>query len=104
MRSSKPPARRSANRWRRRHLSESKPASPANKKGRKTVSMYLNASFEDGERLAVEIATVQGWSDFCRWARSLPPGRFKLLHTLAVRGTCDTPSGLYAEIHAAAKV
>jgi hypothetical protein len=58
----------------------------------------------DGERLAVEIATVQGWGDFCRWARSLPPGRFKLLHALADKGTCDNPSRLYEGIHAAAKV
>jgi hypothetical protein len=58
----------------------------------------------DGERLAVEIATIQGWGDFCWWVRSLPPGRFKALHTLAEKGTCDNPSRLYDEIHAAAKV
>ena len=65
--------------------------------------MYLNARFDDGERLTVEIATVQGWGDFCRWARSLP-GRFKVLHTLADKGTCANPSRLYDEIHAAAQV
>jgi hypothetical protein len=32
------------------------------------------------------------------------PGRFKALHTLADKGTCDIPSRLYDEIHAAAKV
>jgi hypothetical protein len=52
--------------------------------------------------LAVEIATVHGWGDFCRLARSLP-GRFKLLHALADEGTCDNPSRLYDEIHAAAR-
>jgi hypothetical protein len=65
--------------------------------------MYLNSRFADGERLAVEVATVQGWGDFCRWVRSLP-ARFKLLHALADKGICDSPSRLYDEIHAAARV
>ena len=67
------------------------------------MPLYLNCRFDDGERLAVEVATVKGWADFCAWARALPPG-FQLLHALAGSGTCSDPSAIYDELHAAAKV
>jgi hypothetical protein len=61
------------------------------------------ARLRQQERLAVEVGTARGWSDFCRWAVSTP-GKFALLHTLAGKGTCANPRALYHEIHAAAKV
>ncbi len=67
------------------------------------MPLYLNSRFDDGERLAVEIATVKGWADFCAWARALPP-RFELTRALAEKGGCDDPYALYDELHAAAKI
>jgi hypothetical protein len=67
------------------------------------MSYYANWSFTDGERLALEVASVRGWSDFIRWANSLP-ARFKVLRRLADTGTCAEPSHLYADITRAAKV
>ncbi len=67
------------------------------------MSYYANYRFDDGERIAVEIGTVRGWSDFCKWAKSCP-AKFKLLHRLATDGACADPRALYHEIHAAAKL
>jgi hypothetical protein len=49
------------------------------------MSMYLNCRFDDGERLALEIGTPKGVSDFTTWAKSLP-SEFALVRRLAVKG------------------
>jgi hypothetical protein len=77
---------------------------PHRPKGREDrASLYANFKFGDGERLALGIATVQGWGDFCRWAKSAPV-RLKALHTLADTGMAKNPAKVYDEIEAAAKV
>lgn len=66
------------------------------------MSMYLNCKFDDGERLALEVATVQGWGDFCRWAGKLPD-KFQRVRRLALKGQAEGTAELEAELKAAAK-
>jgi hypothetical protein len=66
------------------------------------VSYYLNSRFDDGERLAVEIATVKGWSDFCRWAKALPRA-FALVKALAQTGGGKGSERLEGQLRAALK-
>jgi hypothetical protein len=66
------------------------------------MGVYLNSRFDDGERLATEVGSNQGWADFTAWVDTLP-ARFKLLHALVKTGACAEPTKLNGEIHAAAE-
>jgi hypothetical protein len=49
------------------------------------MSYHANFKFADGEQLALEVASVGDWGDWCRWAWSTP-AMFKALHRLADTG------------------
>jgi hypothetical protein len=65
------------------------------------MTMFLNCAFDDGERLALDIATVKGWGDFCRWAGSLSGEEFALVRDLAAKGSGQGSRKLEDQLKAA---
>ncbi len=66
------------------------------------MSLYLNCAFADGEKMAVEVATVRGWGDFSRWAMSLPK-EFDQVRELAQKGHGKGSKSLEDELRKAMK-